>query len=112
MHATSRATPNPWTGLGDVSVLVDSFRRSLRAQAKSPRMVGNYGDGVRQFHDYLVRVGMPTAVANIPPRARRRVHHIAPGDPHDEHRRDPLPGGAAVLQASTRARSARPRCCT
>lgn len=69
MPATSIATPVAPTVLGDISVLADSFRRSLRAQAKSKRTVENYGDGVRQLCDYLVRMGMPTAVANI-----RREH--------------------------------------
>jgi len=68
MPATSTAITTA-ASIGDISVLADSFRRSLRAQAKSPRTVGNYGDGVRQFHDYLTRMGMPTAVANI-----RREH--------------------------------------
>lgn len=63
------ADPSALATLGDLGILAASFRRSLRARNRSPRTVEGYLDGVERFHAYLVRTGMPTAVAQI-----RREH--------------------------------------
>ncbi len=43
------------------SFLVDSFRRSLRAQNKSPATIYTYSSAVDQFIAYLEQMGMPLA---------------------------------------------------
>jgi integrase/recombinase XerC len=40
--------------IGDLGALASSFRRSLRAQNKSPRTVQGYLEGVEQFGAFLV----------------------------------------------------------
>jgi site-specific recombinase XerD len=53
----------------DIPVLVPSWQRSLRAARRSPRTVQSYTESAEQLADFLVRQGMPTAVASI-----RREH--------------------------------------
>jgi site-specific recombinase XerD len=55
--------------LGQISTLAVSWRRSLRAQNKSPRTIVGYLEGVRFFDEYLARAGMPRAIGNL-----RREH--------------------------------------
>jgi len=50
---------------GTITTLAESFRRSLRAQNKSPRTVEGYLNGVRLFDLYLQRMGMPRTAAHI-----------------------------------------------
>lgn len=50
------AVAAPKSGL---QVLPESFRRSLRAENKSPRTVETYGEALRLFDDFLARTGMP-----------------------------------------------------
>lgn len=47
------------------SFLVDSFRRSLRAQNKSPATIYTYSSAVDQFIAYLEQMGMPLAPDSI-----------------------------------------------
>lgn len=51
--------------IGDLSTLAASWRRSLRAQNKSPRTLVGYMEGVRIFEEFLERMGMPRRVAHI-----------------------------------------------
>src|SRR4029450_11221112 len=53
----------------DIPALLPSWQRSLRAARRSPRTFQSYGEAAEQFADFLVRRGMPTAVASI-----RREH--------------------------------------
>lgn len=50
---------------GDLSGLIASFERSLRAQNKSPRTIQTYGDDARRFVAFLKESGMPTKVDRI-----------------------------------------------
>jgi len=63
------ATAPTGPAIGDLTELATSFRRSLRAQNKSPRTVQGYLEGVDLFAAFLRREGMPTVVAHI-----RREH--------------------------------------
>jgi site-specific recombinase XerC len=49
----------------DIPSLVPSWQRSLRAARRSPRTVQSYTEAAEQLADFLVRRGMPTAVASI-----------------------------------------------
>lgn len=49
--------------------LVESFRRKLLAENKSPRTVQTYGEGLRLFGEFLEAHGMPLTLAHI-----RREH--------------------------------------
>jgi site-specific recombinase XerD len=51
------------------SLYLDSFRRALRAQNKSPRTLETYSESVSQLGRFLAEKGMPTAPADI-----RREH--------------------------------------
>ncbi len=53
----------------ELSVLLPSFRRHLRAGNLSPKTIRSYGDGTALFARFLEERGMPTAVPNI-----RREH--------------------------------------
>jgi site-specific recombinase XerC len=53
----------------DIPALLPSWQRSLRASRRSPRTVQSYTESAEQLADFLVRKGMPTAVASI-----RREH--------------------------------------
>jgi site-specific recombinase XerC len=53
----------------DIPALLPSWQRSLRAARRSPRTVQSYTEAAEQLSDFLVRKGMPTAVASI-----RREH--------------------------------------
>jgi site-specific recombinase XerC len=53
----------------DIPALLPSWQRSLRAARRSPRTVQSYTEAAEQLSDFLVRAGMPTAVASI-----RREH--------------------------------------
>ena len=55
--------------VGDLTTLVPSFERSLRAANKSPKTVKGYGEAARQLLTFLSERGMPTDVARI-----RREH--------------------------------------
>ena len=55
--------------LSDLSVLMPSWERSLRAQNKSPRTIVAYLEGVRLLAAYLRAQGMPMNVAHL-----RREH--------------------------------------
>ncbi len=57
------------SSVGDLSTLIPSFERSLRASNKSPKTLKVYGDAARQFHRFLLAAGMPTEVEKI-----RREH--------------------------------------
>jgi site-specific recombinase XerD len=49
----------------DIPALLPSWQRSLRAARRSPRTVQSYTEAAEQLSDFLVRRGMPTAVASI-----------------------------------------------
>lgn len=51
--------------VGDLSTLIPSFERSLRAANKSPKTVQVYGEAARQLLEFLREAGMPTAVAAV-----------------------------------------------
>jgi site-specific recombinase XerC len=53
----------------DILALLPSWQRSLRAARRSPRTVQSYTESAEQLSDFLVRQGMPVAVASI-----RREH--------------------------------------
>lgn len=53
------------SGLGQLSALLESWRLHLEAANLSPRTVRGYTDDVALFATFLVRSGMPTAVASI-----------------------------------------------
>ena len=55
--------------VSDLSTLVPSWERSLRATNKSPRTIETYTESVRQLHAFLVDKAMPTDVTKI-----RREH--------------------------------------
>lgn len=55
--------------VGDIGVLIASWKRSLAAANKSERTQKIYTDAARHLTDFLHANGMPTAVANI-----RREH--------------------------------------
>src|SRR6266508_5281633 len=57
------------TATVDISALLPSWQRSLRAARRSARTVQSYTESAEQLADFLVRKGMPTAVASI-----RREH--------------------------------------
>jgi integrase len=59
----------PGSSLGLISTLAVSWRRSLRAQNKSPKTIVGYLEGVRLFDDFLSGAGMPPAAAHT-----RREH--------------------------------------
>ena len=46
-------------------VLADSWKRSLRAENKSPRTIVRYLEAARFLNDFLVAKGMPTQVAHL-----------------------------------------------
>ncbi len=46
-------------------LLVDSFLRALRAENLAKRTLETYGEGIRQFGNFLVEKGMPTAAGSI-----------------------------------------------
>ena len=62
-------SPTAIGSVGDITLLLDSFLRHLRARNLSAKTLEAYGDGCRQFAAYLSDKGMPTAVASI-----RREH--------------------------------------
>jgi site-specific recombinase XerD len=49
----------------DIPALLPSWQRSLRSDHRSPRTIQSYTEAARQLADFLVRQGMPTAVADI-----------------------------------------------
>ena len=49
----------------DIPALLPSWQRSLRAARRSPRTIQSYTEAAEQLSDFLVRKGMPTAVADI-----------------------------------------------
>ena len=53
----------------DIPALLASWQRSLRAARRSPRTVQSYTEAANQLSDFLVRKGMPVAVASM-----RREH--------------------------------------
>jgi hypothetical protein len=53
------------SGVGQLSVLLESWRLHLEAANLSPRTVRGYTDDSALFGAFLVRNGMPTAVAGI-----------------------------------------------
>ncbi len=53
------------TRVGDLSTLIPSFERSLRAANKSPKTLKTYGEATRQLYAFLADHGMPTEVAKI-----------------------------------------------
>jgi site-specific recombinase XerD len=55
--------------VGDLSTLIPSFERSLRAGNKSPKTVQVYGEAANQLLKFLQEAGMPTEVSHI-----RREH--------------------------------------
>lgn len=63
MTKTAQAT------IGDISPLLESFSRHLRAKNRSPRTVQSYNETVKQFRAFLAERGMPLVVASI-----RREH--------------------------------------
>ncbi len=46
-------------------VLVDSFRRTMRAENKSPKTIETYTEGLSQFGAFLAEKGMPLAPAHV-----------------------------------------------
>jgi site-specific recombinase XerD len=59
-----RDTSTP-AGVGELSVLLESWRLHLEASNLSPRTIRGYTDDARLLVAYLGRQGMPTAAANI-----------------------------------------------
>jgi site-specific recombinase XerD len=57
------------TGVGELTVLLSSWRLHLEASNLSPRTIRAYTDDGARFAAFLARQGMPTAVASI-----RREH--------------------------------------
>jgi site-specific recombinase XerD len=55
--------------VGQLTSLLPSWKRHLRAEAKSDRTVQSYLEAATKFVEFLSNVGMPTAVASI-----RREH--------------------------------------
>lgn len=55
--------------IGDIGTLAASFRRSLRAQNKSPRTLEAYGSSVAALDRFLAAKGMPRAAVHV-----RREH--------------------------------------
>ncbi len=53
------------TSVGDLSRLITSFGRALRAANRSPRTEESYVESARQFETFLQARGMPTDVASI-----------------------------------------------
>jgi hypothetical protein len=53
----------------DIPALLPSWQRSLKAANRSHRTIRSYSESAEQLADFLVRQGMPTAVASI-----RREH--------------------------------------
>ena len=51
--------------VGDLSTLIPSFERSLRAANKSPKTIATYGEAANQLLACLIESGMPTEVARI-----------------------------------------------
>lgn len=51
--------------LGDLASLLPSWKRSLRAENKSPKTITSYTSGAQQFHDFLISQGMPTEASAI-----------------------------------------------
>jgi site-specific recombinase XerD len=49
----------------EYTALVDSFELSLLAAGKSPKTLDAYLSAAHMFHDFLIRSGMPVAVAHI-----------------------------------------------
>jgi site-specific recombinase XerD len=62
-------TTTTGSSVGELSTLIPSFERSLRAENKSAKTLETYTDACRQFLAFLLAVGMPTQVALI-----RREH--------------------------------------
>jgi site-specific recombinase XerD len=63
------STPTSMAVTIDIPDLLPSWQRSLRAARRSPRTVQSYTEAAEQLADFLVRKGMPAAVASI-----RREH--------------------------------------
>ena len=53
------------SSLDEVSALLPSWRRHLRAENKSPRTVQSYEESVFQFEAYLHGAGMATDITKI-----------------------------------------------
>jgi site-specific recombinase XerD len=51
--------------VNDIAELVQGFDLSLRARNRSPKTIKGYVETTRLFREYLVRVGMPTAIDMI-----------------------------------------------
>lgn len=51
--------------VGDLSALIPSFERSLRAANKSPKTIATYGEAASQLLAFLRVSGMPTEAAKI-----------------------------------------------
>ena len=51
--------------VGDLTALVASFERTLRATNKSPRTIDTYMEAADQLIGFLRRAGMPTEAARI-----------------------------------------------
>ncbi len=63
------ATPVTAESVGDLSTLIDSWRRSLKAANKTDKTIATYMEAARQLLAFLAESGMPTLVLNI-----RREH--------------------------------------
>ena len=50
---------------GDIAGNIESWRRHLRAENKSPKTIETYVESARQFAAYLQSQGTPTDVAHI-----------------------------------------------
>jgi site-specific recombinase XerD len=51
--------------VGDLSSLIPSFLRSLRAANKSPKTIATYGEAANQLYAFLRESGMPTEVSQV-----------------------------------------------
>src|SRR5947207_2004223 len=51
--------------VGDIAILLPSWRRHLRAENKSARTIQSYEEAAEQFAEFLTRSGMPTEVAKL-----------------------------------------------
>lgn len=62
---TATITESLTSVTGDIVGNIESWRRHLRAENKSPKTIETYVESARQFAAYLQRQGMPTDVAHI-----------------------------------------------
>jgi site-specific recombinase XerD len=53
------------TSVGDITTMVESFTRHLKARNRSPRTIQSYQDSVGNLSTFLAHRGKPADVASI-----------------------------------------------